>query len=170
MKKFMLIFLIFCLSNSCHEKRAETITFIQPDTMLLDTNSRFFPLIEKYIQENRKDKNAIDKYVMVINNSGYYTHMWLSAIQSFSSFNHQIPNYYFSFKGNLFFVFTGIDKVVKFDSNYITTIKNKFPENEKFVSNGSRCWEIVYNVDTCYYFDSKYPLIPYVEGLKFQGP
>ena|ERR1035437_9763543 len=164
------ILIAFCMF-SCKEKQADKLILNQPINLSVDTTLRFFPLVKKYIQEINKRDNGVTHFILA-----FYYHenveelrIKITAIKTFESFNGRLPNYYFKYKNNLIFVFTGIDMISKFDPIYIKNIKSQFQDNRLSIYDPG-CWEIVFNKDTCYYYHSKYPLIPVVKGPKFEGP
>ena len=176
MKKSIIIIVIVsmfycCNKNQTGKNQIGKIILCQPDSITLDTTLGYFSLVKKYIELTKKNDKGINRFILA-----FYYHenveelrIKITAIKTFDSFNGRLPNYYFKYKNNLIFVFTGIDMISKFDPIYIKNIKSQFQDNRIGID-APGCWEIVYNEDTCYYYHSKYPLIPVVQGPKFEGP
>jgi len=153
----------------CNKNQTRKIILYHPNNITLDTTQGYFSLVKKYIEQIKEKDKDVNHFILA-----YYYHenieelrIKITAIKTFDSCNGRLPNYYFKYNDNLFFVFTGIDMISKFDSAYIKNIKSQFQDNRLRIYDPG-CWEIVFNKDTCYYYHSKYPLIPVVK-LKFNA-
>jgi hypothetical protein len=139
----------------------------QPNSITFDTTLPYFRFVRQYINQINKNEGNINQFILA-----FYYHendeelrIKVTGVSNFESFNKRLPNYYFNFKHNIIYVFTGIDMVGKMDSIYIKTIKSQF-KNDRTSTFDLKCWEIIYSKDTCYYFIAKYPLIPVSKMFK----
>jgi|WetSurMetagenome_2_1015567.scaffolds.fasta_scaffold338294_1 hypothetical protein len=156
---------------SCKEKPVNEIALNQPMSISLDTTLSFFPIVKKYIQE-RKYKDNANKFLLVLYNDESTLRIKITAAEGQIAFSPNLPSYYFRYKDNLMLIFTGVDKISELDPDYIRFIKGEFYPESKTIIYDPPCWEIVYNEDTCYYFNSPCPFAPPIlqNYIKFKGP
>lgn len=154
----------------CNKYHTGKIILYQPNSISLDTTKGYFSLVKKYIEQIKEKDKDVNHFILAY----YYREnieelrIKITAIKTFDSFNGRLPNYYVKYNNSLIFVFTGVDLVSTFDSEYIKNIKSQFQDNNRLQIYDPGCWEIVFNTDTCYHYPSKYPLIPVVK-LKFNA-